>query len=109
MLAMCLTPQPLFPKLRLTKYMAKRSILFLALILAISFLAAQLHLCADLTSTPYGSHNCPFCTLASSALVAQAPDIALVSLVNRLQSRAVVLNLSSTAPRTISPRAPPSL
>jgi hypothetical protein len=89
--------------------MGKRSIRLLALVLAIGFLVAQLHLCADLTSSPYGSHNCPFCTVASSALVTQAPDIALVSLVNRLQSRAVVLNLFSAVPRAISPRAPPSL
>jgi hypothetical protein len=89
--------------------MGKRSIRLLALVLAIGFLVAQLHLCADLTSSPYGSHNCPFCTVASSALVTQAPDIALVSLVNRLQSRAVVLDLFSAVPRAISPRAPPSL
>src|SRR6516165_6154203 len=86
-LSICLTPQPFFPKLRLIKHMGKRSIRLLALVLAIGFLVAQLHLCADLTSSPYGSHNCPFCTVASSALVTQAPDIALVSLVNRLQSR----------------------
>jgi hypothetical protein len=89
--------------------MPKRSIYFFALVLAIGFFVAQLHFCADLTSTPYGSHNCPFCTVASSALVTQAPDIAPVSVVNWLHSRAVVFNISSEAPRTTSPRAPPSL
>jgi hypothetical protein len=81
----------------------------LALLLGIVFLAAQFHFCADLTSGPTGSHICPFCTAAGSAMVAQSPRVAIVPVVNRLENRAVVFFFSAAIPRATSPRAPPSL
>jgi hypothetical protein len=77
------------------------------LLLGIVFLAAQFHFCADLKSNPMGSHDCPFCAAADSAIVTQMPSVILVPILNSLESWAVFLNLFPEPPRATSPRAPP--
>jgi hypothetical protein len=81
----------------------------LALLLGIVFLVAQFHFCADLTSNPYSSHVCPFCSVAGSAIPTQPPSVAIVPVMNRLENPAVVFIISAAIPRATSPRAPPSL
>ena len=102
-----LTPQPILPKLHPTHYMASRRLRLFALLLGSVFLAAQLHFCADLSAGPIGSHGCPFCTGAASAIVTPLPSITLVPVLNRFESLAVLFNIPSPAPRATSPRAPP--
>jgi len=80
----------------------------LALLLGIVFLAAQFHFCADLTSDPYSSHVCPFCTVAGSAILMRPPSIAIMPIVSRLERPVVVFEISYAVPRATSPRAPPS-
>lgn len=102
----CLTAQPFLPKLRLTKYMSRKHMrLGLVLLLGIVFLAGQFHVCADPTAT----HVCPFCTTAGSAILIPAPSISLVPVLDRLEVAAVAFEVSAEAPRTTSPRAPPTL
>lgn len=80
-----------------------------ALLLAIIFLGAQLHFCADLASGPFGSHICPLCTSAASVDVIESPSIAMVALVDRLEFFPVVETASAEAVRATSPRAPPAV
>lgn len=104
-----MTPQPFFPKLRLLdiRHMPTRRIQLFALLLGMVFLVAQFHFCADLTSNPMGSHDCPFCAAADSAIVTQVPRIILVPILNPLESWAVSFNVCSEPPSATSPRAPP--
>src|SRR6267154_2311897 len=71
-----LTSQPFFPKLRPINYVHQNARRFriLAVLLAVMFLGAQFHFCADLNTAP-DSHFCPVCSAASSAVVAHAPSI----------------------------------
>jgi hypothetical protein len=105
----CLTPQPFPPKLRLTKYMSCNiwRLHFLALLLGIVFLAAQFHLCADLTSDPATSHFCPLCSTAGSATMAALPGVAIAPAVDRLETVAQPENTPAALPHVTSPRAPP--
>src|ERR1700674_2887904 len=105
-----LTSQPFFPKLRHIRYMHRDlpRIRILAVFLAIIFLGAQLHFCADLSGGPASSHMCPVCSAASSAVSTPALLIALVSIFDRLEYRGYSLVVSTHIPRSISPRAPPS-
>jgi hypothetical protein len=81
----------------------------LVLLLGIVFLAGQFHFCADRSSEPFATHVCPFCATAGSAIPTSAPSIAIIPILNRVESPTVALEISSDAPRTTSPRAPPSL
>jgi hypothetical protein len=81
----------------------------LALLLALIFLGAQFHFCADLTSATDSDHFCPICSVASSALVAHSLSIAPLPVANRLERSGLRLVISAHIPRSISPRAPPSL
>ena len=81
----------------------------LALFLGIIFLAAQFHMCADLTPGPTGSHMCPICSVAGSMVITQSPAITTIPLVNRLEISVKPVLLSFALPRAISPRAPPAL
>ncbi len=105
-----LTSQPFFPKLLHIRYMHRGllRIRILAVLLAIIFLGAQFHFCADLTSGPASSHMCPVCSAASSAVTTPALLIAVASISHRLENRSYTLAASSDIPRAISPRAPPS-
>src|SRR5712692_148350 len=106
-----LTPQPLRPKLRLSKHMQSKTqrIRILALLLGFVFLGAQFHFCADLTAAPSASHICPVCSMAGSVVVTQSPSIAIVPVANRLELAPLVVLISSAVPRATSPRAPPAL
>jgi hypothetical protein len=106
-----LTPQPFLPKLRLSKHMQSKShrIRILALFLGVIFLGAQFHFCTDLTAAPSASHICPVCSTAGSIVATQSPSTAIVPATNRLEIVPLVVSVSSAVPRTISPRAPPTL
>ncbi len=106
-----LTPQPLRPKLRLSKHMQSKTqrIRILALLLGFIFLGAQFHFCADLTATPSASHICPVCSTAGSVVSTPSPRVAIVPVTNRLEVAPLVVSVSSAVPRSTSPRAPPSL
>jgi len=80
----------------------------LALLLAVVFLAAQFHFCADFISGPTSSHVCPVCNAAGTAVAAESPSATIVPVTDRLESFAVVSRISSGISRAISPRAPPS-
>ena len=105
----CLTTQPFQPKLRLSKGMSGKThrIALFALLLGVILLAAQFHLCADLTAGPSSSHICPICSTAGSVVPTQSPSMAIVPAVNRLEVFAVIVPVSTELPRSISPRAPP--
>ncbi len=107
----CLTPQPLRPKLRLSKHMQAKTqrIRILALLFGIIFLGAQFHFCADLTAAPSASHICPVCSTAGSVIAPRSPVIAVVPVTNRREIASLVVSISSAVPRATSPRAPPAL
>jgi hypothetical protein len=106
-----LTPQPFPPKLRLTNRMpiTYSRYQLVAVLLGVIFLAAQFHFCADVTSSPCGSHICPVCSTAGSAVASQSPRIAMVPIANRLVVFTTIFAVSPDLPRAISPRAPPAL
>ena len=106
-----MTPQPFFPKLRPINYVHQNARRFhiLALLLAVMFLGAQFHFCADLTFAPASDHFCPVCSAASSAVLAHSISIAPLPVANRLETRGLALVVSTHIPLSISPRAPPSL
>jgi len=80
----------------------------LALLLAVVFLGAQFHFCADLTATPSASHICPVCSAVGSVVATQAPSIAIVPVTVRLEVAPLVVPVSPEVPRATSPRAPPA-
>lgn len=104
-----LTTQPFQPKLIFTSVMpiSRRNLRLLALLLALVFLGLQLHYCADLTSTPSGTHICPVCSAIGAAVVTPAQSIKIVSQVRPLEVFAHVVASSPDIPRATSPRAPP--
>jgi hypothetical protein len=83
--------------------------LLLVLLLGMVFLAGQFHFCADRSSEPYATHICPVCATAGSAILTWAPSIAIIPVLDRLESLTVAFEVSSDTPRATSPRAPPSL
>jgi len=88
----------------------KRFILiFLALLVAVGFLAAQLHSCADLTAGPAGSHICPLCSATASAILSPAPVVTTAADAKPLEIFSQVLAVSAELSPSLSPRAPPSL
>jgi hypothetical protein len=80
----------------------------LAILLAIIFVAAQFHFCADSSAVPAPSHFCPVCSTTASAMATQAPLLAVAPVSERLESPGTRLALLMDIPRTISPRAPPA-
>jgi hypothetical protein len=82
---------------------------YLALLLGIIFLGAQLHYCADVTSAPTGTHICPVCSAVGAAIVTPTLSILVVSTVKPLELRSYVVAGASEIPRDTSPRAPPTL
>lgn len=106
-----LTTQPFLPKLLLNKHMQAKTkrIGILAVLLSVIFLGAQFHFCTDLTGAPSASHICPVCSATGSAIAAQSPSIAIVPVTRRLAVAPMIVSISLTVPRAISPRAPPAL
>jgi hypothetical protein len=105
-----LTSQPFFPKLRPNNYVDRETqrIRTLALLLAIIFLGAQFHFCADLSATPAASHFCPVCSATTSAMATEALLLVVAPVSDRLESPGARLALSIDIPQAISPRAPPT-
>ena len=85
------------------------SLPFLALLLGVILLGAQLHFCMDLTSSPADSHLCPVCSAVGSVIATQSPTVAVIHIADRLEIAPLVVTLSSAVPRATSPRAPPTL
>jgi hypothetical protein len=81
----------------------------LALILAVLFVSAQFHQCADLSSNSSASHVCPVCSMAASAVVTESPVIAFVSTETAFVAQPAPRVVSSHIPYAASPRASPSL
>lgn len=81
----------------------------LALLLGVVFLGAQFHFCADLTAAPSASHICPICSTVGSVVAMQTLSMAIVPVIDRLELVPSAISVSTTVPRAISPRAPPSL
>jgi hypothetical protein len=106
-----LTPQPFQPKLLLTGYMSLkvRHIHILALLLAVIFLGAQFHYCADLSPASSGSHVCPLCSAAGAAVTPTSPGLAFTAVVTWLEIVPVLAATSLEAPHAVSPRAPPAV
>src|ERR1700675_2106573 len=75
-----LTTQPFRPKLTLTTVMTRgvRYLPYVALLLGIIFLGAQLHFCADVTSAPTGTHICPVCSAVGAAVATPTVSILVV-------------------------------
>ena len=81
----------------------------LALLLAAILLGAQFHFCTDVSSVLLASHLCPLCSVAGFVVATQTPTVALIAVINRLETAPRVVSISSVISRAISPRAPPSL
>lgn len=107
----CLTPQSMQPKLRLTRHMSLKvgHIRILSLLLALIFLGAQFHYCADLSSAPSGSHVCPLCSTVGSVVTPSSPSLTFTAVMNRLEVLAVPAALSPEIPHAVAPRAPPAV
>lgn len=82
---------------------------FVALLLAILFLAAQFHQCADLTANNSGSHICPVCSTAATVVAPESPVIALVSTETAFVAKVEPRVISSPIPNAASPRASPAV
>jgi len=78
------------------------------LLLAIIFLGAQLHFCADLTGAPSSTHICPVCSAVGAAVMTRSLSINLVCVINPLEMRALAGANVPEIPRGTSPRAPPA-
>jgi len=78
------------------------------LLLAIIFLGAQLHLCADLPGVSPGTHICPVCSVVGAAVETPSPKINFESVIKPLEMRAFVVVNAPEIPRGTSPRAPPA-
>jgi len=86
----------------------RHSIALLALLLALTFLGAQLHFCADLTGAPTGTHICPVCSAVGAAILTPSPAITVISQVRPLEVFAHAVANSPVIPQATSPRAPPA-
>jgi len=82
---------------------------FVALLLAILFLAAQFHQCADLTSNASTSHVCPVCSTAATVVATESPVIAFVSTETAFVAQVAPRVISTHIPYAASPRASPAV
>lgn len=82
---------------------------FVALLLAILFLAAQFHQCADLAPNTAASHACPVCSAAATVVTTASPVIAFVSTESAFVAQASPRVVSSHIPYAASPRASPAV
>jgi hypothetical protein len=86
-----------------------RQIRILALLLAVLFLGAQFHYCADFSSGPSSSHICPLCSVTGSAVAPSSPNIAITPVTDRLEIVAIPTAVSPEIPDAVSPRGPPAV
>ena len=79
--------QPFGAKLRLTMHMSVtvRRIRIIALLLAVIFLGAQFHYCADLSSGPSSTHICPLCSAVGAVVGRVLPVFRSVTLLTGLK------------------------
>jgi len=81
----------------------------LVLLVAVGFLAAQFHFCADLNAGPSGSHLCPLCSAAGSAIVSPSVSVAVpISVAKPLDALTIAFAASAELSPSLSPRAPPA-
>lgn len=80
-----------------------------AILLALAFLAAQFHFCADLSAGNANRHFCPFCSTAGVAIAPYVPVLELAPVAGRLEVHATEAPVSTGIALSISPRAPPTL
>lgn len=85
-----------------------KKVQFLALLLGIIFLAAQLHCCVDFNSRTVDSHVCPICSATAAAIATACLIIAMVPAINRLEIFVVTATIPVVVLRNIGPRAPPA-
>ncbi|HUI75932.1 MAG TPA: hypothetical protein VLX32_13365 [Candidatus Acidoferrum sp.] len=78
-----------------------------AILLAILFLGAQLHFCADFNAGPTSTHIRSVCSTATSVIATSAPVISLVALANHCEPVSVISFLPPGFRQTSSSRAPP--
>jgi hypothetical protein len=81
----------------------------IALLLAVLFLAAQFHQCADLSANSSASHVCPVCSVAGTVVTTVSPVIAFVSTDAQFVAQPAPRVVSSHIPYAASPRASPAL
>ena len=81
----------------------------LVLLFAVGLFAVQFHLCADLTTGPAGSHLCPLCSAAGTAIVSPAPVSAPVPMARLLEPLSTACAVSAELSPSLSPRAPPAV
>jgi hypothetical protein len=86
-----------------------RKLAFVALLLAVVFLAAQFHQCADLTSSATASHVCPVCSTAATVATTESPVIAFVSTETAFVPQVAPRVVSTHIPHAASPRASPAV
>ena len=82
---------------------------YIALLLAILFLAAQFHQCADLSANSSASHVCPVCSAAATIVTPESPMIAFVSTETPFVGRPAPRVVESHIPYAASPRASPAV
>jgi len=81
---------------------------FLALLLGIVLLATQMHCCVELNSATAGSHMCPICSAAGTAIATPSLAISMARATNPLEMPVEIPKVSVVVLRNIGPRAPPT-
>jgi uncharacterized membrane protein len=86
-----------------------RNAFVLALLLAVVFLAVQLHCCADLTTQSLDSHVCPVCSTVAAAIAIYCLIFFFVLDSRRFEVLYALPSLPHVILRSTTPRAPPLL
>jgi hypothetical protein len=86
-----------------------KRVYFLAILLGVVFLGAQLHCCADLSSNLTDSHICPICSTAGTAIATPSLIMAMTPAINRLVVLRVIPTVTGVVFRNVAPRAPPAV
>ena len=78
-------------------------------LIGLVFLAAQFHLCTELTSANGTSHFCPYCATTGAAIAPSAPSLVLAPANAFVEFAPKLVPASTDICFSIAPRAPPSL
>ena len=97
------------PTIRIKMRTARSPEKLCALLLALVFLLAQLHFCADLNGGSNNQHFCSVCSTTAAAIATDAPLLGLAEAVIRLEIAAPQIEIATTVATSISTRAPPTL
>jgi hypothetical protein len=81
---------------------------FLALLLGVVFLATQMHCCVELNSASAGSHMCPICSAAGTAIATPSLALTMMQATNPVELPVELPKVSVVVHRNIGPRAPPA-